>query len=224
MPKTKEAELLTSRPEPCSKNVPEWYQKMPRYSGGEKNFYLGGITNKTAKVCMPFLDSFLTGYVQKTWSDLYIESDEHGNVRYSYSSDVPIIEHRDNPSFNFDGFYDMEFLWKMQWIPKLPKGYSMIYTHPFNRIDLPFYSTTGIVDSDKFFYEKEANHPFFIKKGFNGIIPVGTPMVMMIPFKRDSWTSSFKSYQEENSILGKITNNVFEGYYKKFFWTKKVFK
>ena len=45
----------------------------------------------------------------------------------------------------------------------------------------------GIVDTDR--SPQPINFPFFIKKNFVGTIEVGTPVVQLIPFKRDDWKS-----------------------------------
>lgn len=227
IPKTLEAEILVEKPVPASKCIPNWYKDAEKYIGGPKIFNKndGKILNLGMKSCIPFLDTFLTGYIQKTWCDINIE-EENGEIRIYQSSIPKVIGHRESASQlpKDVSYYPVEFTWKMQWIPKLPKGYSILYTHPINRFDLPFYSLTGIVDSDKFFYEDEANHPFLLKKGFNGLIPAGTPMVSIIPFKRDRWRSFFKEYNEKKQMLKFFPSKLFEGYYKKNMWSKKEFK
>jgi hypothetical protein len=49
---------------------------------------------------------------------------------------------------------------------KLPEGYSAIFTQPFNRFDLPFMSSTGIMDLDTGIGPGAV--PFAVKDGFNG--------------------------------------------------------
>lgn len=224
-PKSKEAEIIVDQPTPGNKNIPEWYKKIPRFSNDIFSVDENGLSNATVKMCIPFLDSFITGYIQKTWCDIHIEY-SNGEVNYRYSSSPKILDHRKNNS----GvpipkeFYNIEFVWQMQWIPELPKGYSIIYTHPFNRIDLPFYSLTGIVDSDKFNVESAANHPFYIKNNFSGIIPAGTPMVQIIPFKRESWKSVFENFNLERQMLSGKNFKKFFGNYKDNFWSRKQFK
>ena len=36
------------------------------------------------------------------------------------------------------------------WTIEAPQGYSLLFTHPVNRTDLPFTTITGLVDSDSF--------------------------------------------------------------------------
>jgi hypothetical protein len=70
---------------------------------------------------------------------------------------------------------------------ELPEGYSALYTQPFNRFELPFLTTSGIVDNDK--VHLPGTMPFFVLKGVAGILPAGTPYAQIIPFKREHWES-----------------------------------
>jgi hypothetical protein len=36
------------------------------------------------------------------------------------------------------------------WIIEAPDGYAVLFTHPFNRFDLPFTTLTGLVDCDRY--------------------------------------------------------------------------
>jgi len=68
------------------------------------------------------------------------------------------------------------------------------------------------------------NYPFFLNRGFEGIIPVGTPMCQIIPFKRETWKA------ERNEELLKIANDQkissqrkFFNYYRDKIWKKKEY-
>jgi hypothetical protein len=105
---------------------------------------------------------------------------------------------------------------------KTPKGYSTFFVHPVNRLDLPFHSFSGLVDTDKF--PVEVNFPFLIKKDFVGIIPAGTPIAQAIPVKRESWTSEIdpSSSYELPAFVHTMHNPPFN-FYKKHFWTRKKY-
>jgi hypothetical protein len=90
---------------------------------------------------------------------------------------------------------------------------------------LPFHTLSGVIDSDSFFHTSGGNVPFYVHKGFEGIIPVGTPMYQIIPIKRDSWTSSNKDFNfEDNYIRNYALGKFFNGGYKNKFWNKKDYK
>jgi hypothetical protein len=110
------------------------------------------------------------------------------------------------------------------WIPKVEDGYSCLILSPINRTELPFYTASAIVDSDKMNYSHGGNLPFYIKKGFTGLIPAGTPMYQIIPFKRESWKMDVEKFDSEKALVG--ANNLrknFIGSYKKRLWCKKEF-
>ena len=83
---------------------------------------------------------------------------------------------------------------------------------------------TGIVDSDKepFF---PGNYSLFLKKGFSGIIESGTPILQILPFKRDEWKSEI-----DNSIIdlgnraSKKSLRKVLGWYRDNVWEKKGFE
>jgi hypothetical protein len=109
------------------------------------------------------------------------------------------------------------------WSIKTPNGYSSLFTHPINRIDLPFYTLGGIVDTDK--WGEAGNHPFVFKNGWEGIIPKGTPYAQIIPFKRDNWESIIKpelhGYHEKNI---RKRDSILRGWYKKNAWSTKRYR
>jgi hypothetical protein len=92
------------------------------------------------------------------------------------------------PQFHHpEGYYVNHFAWAPDWAVETPKGYSVLYSQPFNRFELPFLTTSGIIDNDS--VNLPGSMPFFLIKGFSGVIPAGTPYVQMIPFKREDWVS-----------------------------------
>jgi hypothetical protein len=94
--------------------------------------------------------------------------------------------------------------------------------HPVNRYDLPFITLTGVVDSD--IAMSPGNLPFFIKKDFEGIIPKGTPIVQIFPFKRDDWKSQEDmSLVEEGKKETLLALRLAFGYYKSYVWKKKTY-
>jgi len=112
------------------------------------------------------------------------------------------------------------YAWNIKWGVQTPSGYSSIFIHPLNRYDLPFTTTSGIMDTDT--YSMGGEIPFFLKQDFEGIIPEGTPIVQIIPIKRDSWQSIRSKYDDRfvKNSLYQIGKTLYGGY-KKLFWQKK---
>jgi hypothetical protein len=65
----------------------------------------------------------------------------------------------------------------------------------------------------------------WIKEDFNGIIPINTPILQIIPFKRENWKSESR---EDLVNYAKIKiaekNKYLSGFYKKFIRQKKTYK
>jgi hypothetical protein len=227
IPSSKEASLVVPMPKPAKSYIPEWYKAIPASDRNNKIINdEGGTYNVTLKDCMPFIDSLTTGYIQETWCDISLKFNKEGDVvNFGYSHEPPIITVRDKASVDHgEYFYPIEFTWRMPWQFKLPKGYSALVVSPLNHF-LPFHTLSGVIDSDSFFHTSGGNVPFYVHKGFEGIIPVGTPMYQIIPIKRDSWTSSNKDFNfEDNYIRNYALGKFFNGGYKNKFWNKKDYK
>lgn len=225
VPSTQEVADLVAHPASAKNSMPQWYKDAP--AAGTKSCpiinNLGNIV-KGLKSCTPFVDALTSGYIQKTWCDIYIE---FNNNQFNYRcGQTPIImEHRDQVNISLSNrYYPIEFAWLCPWIPKTPCGYSILCTHPHNRLDLPFTTTTGIIDADQFHHVGFGKFPFYIEHGFTGIIPAGTPMFQMTPFKRDNWKSTSAKYDEQKQSINEYTYlREFYNVYKNKFWKKKTY-
>ena len=218
----------TESPKPAKNILPEWYKDVPTHHTKNPNFVeTHGNQNSTFKSCMPFLDSWTFGYIMTTPCDVIVEKNFDGSNITVHSNDYfNIVGARGEPSKNSmpipPDYYQNELTWQTHWEAQTPEGYSSFYTHPINRPELPFYTISGIMDTDKWYLT--GNHPFFIKKGFEGIIPMGTPMISIIPFKRENWKYDKRHVDkmEQDVLQSKVRRHSFAGYRKEF-WTRKDF-
>jgi hypothetical protein len=224
-PVSETVEKFVEKPIPAKKCIPDWFKKIPKYENNEYKILESNRANTTMKACMPFMDTFLTGYIQNTWTEIYIDSTSDDGIHFSYSSGPKIVDTRGSQQHypSIKNFSKHEMVWQQPWIPQIPKGYSMIYTHPFNRYDLPFLSLSGIIDNDHYYMETAANHPFYVQKDFKGIIPLGTPMFQMIPIKRDVWQSFYDNFDSDLQISFRYLRKFFMDGYKKMYWQKKEY-
>jgi hypothetical protein len=214
----------------AKKVIPDWYKKIPQF-GDNKMFDDDYAENKmgirsSVKLCVPFLDALTIGYVITLPFDLYIEDNEG----------VPVVRWPHNaehtPTYRANiaseklvpiGHYPIEFTWHPGAAYTVPKGYSILFTHPLNRHDLPFTTLSGVIDGG-LVLTHTGNVPFYLKQGFEGLIEKGTPIAQIIPFRQENWNSEKTEGLLE---IGKLHNNsagsVFKGWYKKTFWTKKEY-
>lgn len=211
-------------PFPAKKYVPDWYRETPLLNPssmdepGRRNF----------KHCMPFGDSFLTGYMLTTICDILVEDVPGGRPKMSFPNGMKPLGSRDKQPSGLmpvpEGFHDIHFVWYHPMHIQTPEGYSILTTHPLNRHDLPFYSLSGVVDTD-IDPMHPGQYPFFLRKNFSGLIPKGTPIIQIIPIKRESWESekdmTLVSHHWFN-YLYKV-RSVFSGFYKKNVWQKKSY-
>jgi len=226
-PASEESYHRADRPRPAREFLPEWYKKIPKFADGKfKPGDNNNSSNATLKACVPFMDGMTNGYIQETWCDIYIQKQDDSGLSYRPATDPKIMSHRGALHYPIgENFYQMEFVWQLQWMAQCPVGYSLLITHPINRYDLPFLTISAIVDSDSFYGAPDgANLPIYIKKDFEGIIPKGTPMYQMIPIKRESWDSAYNGYNKEQNEKFHDVKKVFFDGYKKLHWTKKSFK
>jgi hypothetical protein len=209
---------------PAKNHIPEWYKKIPRWKNDEI-FEVGKGFNITIKHCMPFLDSLTSGYMITLPNDLYIKNNNGLPFITWNNAEFPPNSRNEVADLNLvpTGHYPVEFTWQTGVANTIPLGYSMLLTHPMNRYDLPFTTLTGIVDGG-LVMNPTGSVPFYIKDSFEGIIPQGTPIAQLIPFRQEDWIHKktkglVKKSIEHNS---KGTSLIY-GWYKKTFWTRKKY-
>ena len=183
-------------PIPSIKEIPQWYKKMPPLRRLFSRHNLEDSMEFTVKKCIPILDAFTTGYYLVTKYDSYWSIDEDGN--HECTCDTKLVEGGSKPitmhpyeqirDIQLGGLYK-EYAYKFSnpFVIKTPPGYSCIFTQPFNQIS-PFLTLTGVVDTDQ--HPLAVQFPFLMLEGFEGHIKKGTPIVQIIPFKREDWELS----------------------------------
>jgi hypothetical protein len=211
-------------PKPASKLVPEWYKDMTSYMDGNKKPDGKGTTTATIKRCMPVFDAIVAGYIIESPADVwvslkdgmqYFEWADHSLIDFH-----PIDQAPNHPQRNTHPYAK----WINPWAIKTPKGYSVLFVQPFHRESL-FTILPGIVDTDQ--YVSPVNFPFVVNDpNFEGLIPKGTAIAQVIPFKRESWNIEIGGAEELKQIQdtsNKLRRKFFDRY-KSMFWTKKEYK
>jgi len=178
------------------KTLPDWYRNADRFvpdqaTGKPLEAQDGSGRMPTWKACPAVLDVMGTGYTYRTPCDIEFYEDVvgqiHGRVLEERYRNF-LVDRDPLPQFVHPGGYHRKhFAWWADWAVELPEGYSALYTHPLNRFELPFLTTSGIVDNDK--VHLPGTMPFFMLKGVTGLLPAGTPYAQIIPFRREHWES-----------------------------------
>jgi len=218
-------------PVPAVKKIPEWYKSIPRYTGKEKKPQADNSIDFTIKTCMPVLDAMTAGYLILSAADLYISKGEEGTF-YQWANHDLITFHGPNQVVGYpksDSKLNGEKAPKFNnpWLIQTPKNYSCLFISPLHH-DLPFTTLAGVVDTDTYF--NPVNFPFLPDPDFEGLIPRGTPIAQVIPFKRESWEMSCTNLQESSqfeNLFRKVRGTLLSEYfdrYKRYFWAKKEYK
>lgn len=206
-------------------HIPEWYKKITPWRNNEIFTFEGGFQHSVKK-CMPFLDSLTTGYMIVLPYDIYVKN--NNGIQYMFTkNNLPFSPiKRDSPAdlklVPFEHSPE-EWAWQTGIATMVPKGYSVLYTHPLNRHDLPFTTISGIIDGG-FITSPGGSIPFYLKKDFEGVIPQGTPILQLIPFREETWLSKItKGLVEKSIVYNNKSNFILSGFYKKNFWTRKKY-
>lgn len=191
-------------PIPAAKLLPDWYRQQPSATHGHTRMESNGKANATVKKCMPVLDDITAGYLFLLPCDVQFEKTDAHNYNVTWSMDIAGIPERGIESIGDPvvtshapeqvSHYQIneEFhhqVWKFTNYYRVltPPGYSCMFRHPSWRPELPFVTFSGLVDTDR--HPVEVNLPFLLRGNFEGIIPAGTPICQIIPFKRQEWQS-----------------------------------
>lgn len=225
-------ELVCPKPYPASKQIPDWFKNQEPYKtspdnpDGKKLIVRNYESNATFKKCQPMLDTLTAGYIVPLWTDVTVENNGFPFINWRVTGREVFSLHAEN-SVNIDtpiGYFKSVFKYANPWHIKTPPGYSVLITSPLGYPDLPFKALNGIIDTDR------SNHPItvpvWVKDSFVGVVEKGTPMLQVIPFKRDNWESEFTKYKngEINTILDKDVKSTIVNNYVKGFWTKKSYR
>lgn len=223
-----EFDTVNNSIKPARSTIPDWYKQSPqKIKGCPSHLTAGSVSTATYKQCAPFLDGITLGYMAVLSADIEvtIKEDNFPFINHKGLARTIVTSHSEDqwegmpyPLFH----YPAVFKWHQELVIKTPKNYSLLFTHPINRFDLPFTTITGIVDTDN--YEIATHFPFWLKQGFTGIIPAGTPICQIIPIPREKWTKSLQKFDpvknaiSHDNYMSKIVRT-----YKNLFWEKKQY-
>lgn len=209
------------KPQSASKFIPDYFKSCPQQIGDNP---LDG----TVKRCVPFLDALTKGFVIPLWADCrVVAKNENINIQFPPNLNMPesLSTHTyeqiaDHPLSN-NKYGKVPLKWLNPWIIETPKGYSCLITSPLNHMENRFKILDGIVDTDT--YYNQINFPFLWTGGDGEfMLPKGMPLVQVIPFKRETFTSKIKEVdQRKLSMVNSKLGTVLRHGYRTMFWNKK---
>lgn len=235
-------------PVPGDRAIPEWFRKTARATTKDK-FPKDFIDQKniTIKKCMPVLDAMTGGYVIRSPADIHIKAwqddkDIYYDANWCNSGNMKhdFIHHHGTWQLGKHALFDkkvpdaMALKFNTWFHIVTPPGYSCLFTSQHNNDhlkDLGIEFINAIVDTDN--YHPTINFPFiFTNLSKDGaLISQGTPLVQVLPFKRESWSHEIIAqdgmFDEMTKKLNRdITKlqSVFRDSYRKNFRVIKKFK
>lgn len=212
-------EGVIPEPVPAAKVIPDWFKKIKPTCGREKT----GFKAMSAKKCMPLLDSMTYGYTILLQADMHVITNHDCSIIKAENLDGSFIKTVDRHAFkqvdspSWPGFKQDPIKFLNNWLVKTKPGWSCLFLPPVNNLNLPFTTLAGIVDTDTYF--NYVNFPaVWNVPNFDDVLPVGTPIVQVIPFKRQSMpapnckTFSPKQLKKMQKLHKKIASST--GVYK----------
>jgi hypothetical protein len=213
-------------PKPANKVLPEWYKKTKPYIGDVPNIS-NTKANTTIKKCMPVFDALTMGYIISLYSDVWInKKDGVPFLQWRGGSENLITTHEHAQLSEFPKAHEpFAFKFFNPWAISTPKGYSCLFVPPLNVPNDYFTIFSGVVDTDT--YKSPVHFPFLLNDlDYEGIIPAGTPIAQVIPFRREKWQMQIgkkERLQDVKKTDMKINIHWFNAY-KNAFWQKKEYK
>ena len=175
-------------PERAVRFTPEWFKRLPRDVGMT---FENGLPALTAKGCLPLTDAFSLGFVVPLPFEVrLIVPEDRLAIQVAWAEGAPfrpIEQHLPAqigaPAPPFERTMPLKFV--NPWRVRVPAGYSVLFTQPLSRPDLPFTCFSGLVDCDRF--DTTVNFPF-AWTGPTGehVLAAGTPIAQLIPLRRES--------------------------------------
>jgi hypothetical protein len=219
-------------PTPAHKAMPEWFKRLDKDVSGLEKTEAG-----TAKRCVPVLEAISQGYIIPLWADLYVkvfmqDGDTHPTIKCSFPNELNLGLVDNISSHGWDQVGDLCDLKKFSlgkvliklsnpWIIETPKGWSIQIKNPANNWSNDLQLIEGVVDSDT--YYNQVNLPCVWTGSELGewIIPKGTPLAQVIPFKRQRTSMKVETYDldrvaKTQTKLGTLIKDK----YRKLFWHK----
>ena len=176
---------------PAKKMVPDWYKNLEKYAE-PIHTYEHEKSWPTIKNCMPVQDYITSGYIIPNCYEVDIKNLREADG--SLSSRTNLSEpnyigghpHRQCP-VKTKGQDRHFFKFQQPWKIVTPPGYSCFIYQPFYFFEERFTILPGIVDTDK--HDLTVSLPAINNMPEDHLYTIdpGTPLVVVHPFKRESW-------------------------------------
>lgn len=201
---------------PAKKLVPDWYKRLQQ----SISTYPGGPSYPTIKQCPPVIDMLTSGYIISCPVDIKLfPKDEPANYKgFDAETHVDFMPSQHHWKMCPVDAGQGKMHWtkiKHGWTVRTPAGYSCLFIQPFYFFNKDITLFPAIVDTDK--HDVPVEFPGYLHSNSVTTIEQGTPLMQVIPFKRDEWNMEMVEEENVPSILE-------QGKYKDLIQSKKKFQ
>lgn len=171
-------------PIPAKHTMPDWFKRLPAVAREAISPTNNAIT---VKRCMPFIDAMSFGWIIPLAATVRLEIKDGGaKIECGWDFDKEMVSPHSvaqveghprlpAPPMKFHNY----------WTIATPPGWSCLFLPPLNRPNPVFEAAAGVVDTDT--YQSLIHFPFFATAADGvHVVEKGTPIVQVIPFRRDA--------------------------------------
>lgn len=213
--------LLGVLPEPIQaiKKAPHYYRSIKPQTDVSPS-------SGTVKRCVPFLDALSAGYIIPLWCDVFVSA-HNGEMKVEFPNSLPMAKSLETHGYQqapghplSETPYGKTFMKFINpWVVETDPGYSCLFTSPLNHMETRLKILDGVVDTDT--YYNNINFPFLWTGGDGDfVIDKGTPLVQVIPFKREEFSLSVSAVDaaKRGKVQATIGTHLKNGY-RKNYWS-----
>jgi hypothetical protein len=214
---------------PSNKLMPEWLKSLDPHIDVKGH----SIQASTVKRCPGILKYTGYGYIVRSWCDVVITTDmKHGNINFKYTDSDPNsgrveifrymgVQHpvglMADSAFGYptavpNNYFKNVLKWTLGWHAWMPKDYDLWFAPPQYHFNPNFTACTGILDSR--ITEQLNVQIFWHPTEETVVIPAGTPLVQLIPIKREK--PEFEIEYDKDKFHSNRLKEKFSKYWLKF--------
>ena len=214
------------KPIPARGLVPDWYKNQNSYDS---------YNHPTVKRCIPIFDAMTSGYYLVAQSDITVDSSNPGGLITTSSNTFngQLFSQHDLSQYDSypipDGYHKHLLRIHPMWAVRTPEEYSSLFINPIHGGSKNILAVSGLIDTDSFIADGHLS--FFVKENTTFKIKKGTPIIQVIPVKRDEWEAEEATLADSIEAIKKQDNSGIlvdgvhqTGSYKKLFHSTKSFK
>lgn len=188
----------------ASKLTPCWWKNADKNAN---QTFTDGVPDEAGNIkkCPGISDLLLDGFILTSWADMVVDPIDEYNCKIQPSIDIPLAMHTVThtsykPHLPAHVLEEYNHVLKIQtpWLVKTKRGHSVYIDNPFYFFNENFICSPGILASDSFF---TITLQLLIKSKKRFMIPFGTPLAVIRPFKRKKYKYKINQFSKKAEQL-----------------------